>query len=133
LSDSIASGVDTKSQKRQKSLNRELQLEARALRQRWPIDDRQRNAIIRTMLGIMLSGDAKPRDRISAGKALLAAEAQNQADEHKAVDVSLRTEHDRLDAIARDLGLEVGLIEAAEGQSRGGADGVEAVGIVSAD
>jgi phosphosulfolactate synthase (CoM biosynthesis protein A) len=85
------------------------------------------------MLGIMLSGDAKPRDRISAGKALLAAEAQNQADEHKAVDVSLRTEHDRLDAIARDLGLEVGLIEAAEGQSRGGADGVEAVGIVSAD
>jgi phosphosulfolactate synthase (CoM biosynthesis protein A) len=77
------------------------------------------------MLGIMLSGDAKPRDRISAGKALLAAEAQNQADEHKAVDVSLRTEHDRLDAIARDLGLEVGLVEAAEGQSSGGDSSVE--------
>ena len=106
-------------------MNRELQLEARALRQRWPIDDRQRNAIIRTMLGIMLSGDAKPRDRISAGKALLAAEAQNQADEHKAVDVSLRTEHDRLDAIARDLGIEVGLIANAEGQSGGSDSGVE--------
>jgi phosphosulfolactate synthase (CoM biosynthesis protein A) len=85
------------------------------------------------MLGIMLSGDAKPRDRISAGKALLAAEAQNQADEHKAVDVSLRTEHDRLDAIARDLGLEVGLIEAAEGQSGGSVGGVEAVGVANAD
>ena len=114
-------------------MNRELQLEARALRQRWPIDDRQRNAIIRTMLGIMLSGDAKPRDRISAGKALLAAEAQNQADEHKAVDVSLRTEHDRLDEIARDLGLEVGLIEAAERQSGGSVGGVEAVGVANAD
>jgi len=85
------------------------------------------------MLGIMLSGDAKPRDRISAGKALLAAEAQNQADEHKAVDVSLRTEHDRLDEIARDLGLEVGLIEAAEGQSGGSDSSVEAVGIANAD
>jgi hypothetical protein len=56
----------------------------------------------------------------------MSAEAQNQADEHKAVDVSLRAEHDRLDAIARDLGIEVGLIEAAEGQSSGSDSGVEA-------
>jgi hypothetical protein len=60
-------------------------------------------------------------------------ESQNQKDEHKAVDVSLRAEHDRLDAIARDLGLEVGLIEAAEGQSGGSVGGVEAVGVANAD
>jgi hypothetical protein len=60
-------------------------------------------------------------------------ESQNQKDEHKAVDVSLRAEHDRLDAIARDLGIDVGLIANAEGQSGGSDSGVEAVDIVNAD
>jgi hypothetical protein len=68
---------------------------------------------------------SSPREVTAAAKALLAAEAQNQADEHKAVDVSLRTEHDRLDAIARDLGINVGLIANAEGQSGGSDSGVE--------
>lgn len=53
----------------------------------------------------------------SASKALLAAEGQNQADEHKAVDVQVSTRHDRLDAIAADLGIDIGLIEAVQGQA----------------
>ena len=43
-------------------------------------------------------------------------ESQNQKDEHKVLDVRVATRHDELDAIAADLGIEVGVIEDAAGQ-----------------
>jgi hypothetical protein len=104
---------------------RDTRLIARALNQRWPITPETRRVIVGRLLRVMADPSASPREVTSAAKALMSAEAQNQADEHKAVDVSLRTEHDRLDAIARDLGLDVGLIANAEGQSGGSDSGVE--------
>jgi hypothetical protein len=111
----------------------DTRLMAKALTQRWPVTPEYRGIIVRKLMKVIADPASSPREVTAAAKALLAAEAQNQADEHKAVDVSLRTEHDRLDEIARDLGIEVGLIEAAEGQSSGGDSSVEAVGIASAD
>jgi hypothetical protein len=65
------------------------------------------------MMAIVADRSCSPRERTSAFKAILAAEAQNQADEHKVIDVNVSTRHDRLDAIAADLGIEIGFIEAA--------------------
>jgi hypothetical protein len=56
---------------------------------------------------------SSPREVTAAAKALLAAESQNQSDEHKLVDVSLSTKNFELDAIASDLGIEVGVVEDA--------------------
>lgn len=63
------------------------------------------------------------REVTAAAKALISAESQNQSDEHKVVDIELRTEHDRLDAIAADLGIEVDFIEATARASGGGVGG----------
>jgi hypothetical protein len=64
---------------------------------------------------------SSPREVTAAAKALLAAESQNQRDDHKVVDVSIATRHDELDAIAADLGIEIGLVEAADRAATGGA------------
>jgi hypothetical protein len=64
---------------------------------------------------------SSPREVTAAAKALLAAESQNQSDEHKLIDVSVATRHDELDAIAADLGIEIGAIEAADRAATGGA------------
>ena len=103
----------------------ETRMMAKAVCQRWPMTPEMRQEVLERLCRIVRDPVASPREVTSAAKALMSAEAQNQADEHKAVDVSLRTEHDRLDAIARDLGIEVGLIANAEGQSGGSDSGVE--------
>jgi hypothetical protein len=59
------------------------------------------------------------REITAAAKALMAAESQNQADEHKVIDVRVTTRHDELDAIAADLGIEIGAIEDATGAGKG--------------
>lgn len=61
----------------------------------------------------------------AAAKALLAAEAQNQQDEHKVIDVNVATRNDNLDAIAIDLGLDLGLIKAIEGTTDRSTEGVK--------
>jgi len=99
---------------------------ARAVCQRWPMTPEMRQEVLERLCRIVRDPVASPREVTSAAKAIMSAEAQNQADEHKAVDVSLRAEHDRLDAIARDLGLDVGLIEAAERQGGGSDSSVKA-------
>jgi len=96
---------------------RDTRLAARALEQRWPVPDDVRAGLVRQMMAIVADRSCSPRERTSAFKAILAAEAQNQADQHKVIDVSVSTRHDRLDAIAADLGLEIGLIEAIERQT----------------
>ena len=63
---------------------RDTRMEAKALIERWPMDERTRQALIAKMTQIMLT--AKPREAIAAAKALLAAEGQNQSDEHKKLD-----------------------------------------------
>jgi hypothetical protein len=94
---------------------------ARAIEQRWPINSNARKAVISQLLRIIANPASSPREVTAAAKALLAAESQNQSDEHKLIDVSVATRHDELDAIAADLGIEIGAIEAADRAATGGA------------
>jgi hypothetical protein len=109
----------------------DLRLLRRAIKQRWEIPAEFRSVVVGRLRDLIMEGD--PEIALKAIAEVRHLESQNQKDEHKAVDVSLRAEHDRLDEIARDLGIEVGLIEAAERQSGGGVGGVEAVGVANAD
>jgi hypothetical protein len=95
---------------------RDTRMMERALTQRWPIKPEYRELIVKRMLRIIADPKSSPREVTSATKALLAAESQNQADEHKVVDLHVSTRHDQLDAIAADLGIEISLISNAEGK-----------------
>jgi hypothetical protein len=91
--------------------NDDLRLLRMANRQRWKIDDDFKDVAMARLKTIVMDGD----DEIAL-KAIAEArhmESQNQKDEHKVVDVNVQTRHDRLDAIAIDLGLDLGLIESA--------------------
>jgi len=99
---------------------RDTRMMARALEQRWPINENARKAIVSRLLRIIADPQSSPREVTAASKALLAAESQNQLDQHKIVDVSISNRHAELDAIAADLGLDVGLIEAVARKTSGG-------------
>jgi len=98
---------------------------ARALTQRWPISEKTRRGVIGALISILADPKASPREKTSAAKALMAAELQNQADEHKVIDVSISTRNAELDAIAADLGIEIGFIEAISRPAEGSTDRVE--------
>jgi hypothetical protein len=102
---------------------RDTRLMARALEQRWPISPAARKAIVARLLHVITNPDSKPREVIAASRGLLAAESQNQLDEHKIVDVSISARNDRLDAIAADLGIDQGLIESIARETSGGNSG----------
>jgi hypothetical protein len=106
---------------------------ARALTQRWPLSPDYKTIIVKQLMKVIADPQSSPREKTSAAKALMAAEQQNQADEHKIVDVRITTRHDRLDAIAADLGIEVGLIEAAAREASGGDSGDATGGSQGAD
>jgi hypothetical protein len=106
---------------------------ARALTQRWPISEKTKRGVIGALINILADPKASPREKTSAAKALMAAEQQNQADEHKIVDVRITTRHDRLDAIAADLGIDQGFIESIAREASGGDRGDEAIGATEAD
>jgi hypothetical protein len=75
---------------------------------------------------------SSPREVTAAAKALLAAESQNQRDDHKVVDVSIAAGNFELDAIAADLGIEIGAIEAADRAATGGAIATQSDGRATA-
>ena len=100
----------------------------RALEQRWPIEPSHKKGIVARLLRIIASDASTPREVTAAAKALLAAESQNQADEHKAVDVELDARNIELDAIAADLGIETSVVVNAE-RTRIGCDN----GVAQAD
>jgi hypothetical protein len=83
----------------------------RAIRNRWLTDDLKPEAIKAIKRGLT-SGDSRAEQ--TAVRNLIAMEQQNQKDEHKVIDVRVTTRHDELAGIAADLGIEIGLIEAAE-------------------
>ena len=95
------------------------------MEQRWPIKQEYREALIKRLIRIIADPASKPREVTAASRALLAAEGQNQADEHKVVDVHVSTRHDQLDAIAADLGIEVGIVIDAERKGIGSTAGFE--------
>jgi hypothetical protein len=106
----------------------ETRMMARALTQRWPISEKTKRGVIGALINILADPKASPREKTSAAKALMAAEQQNQADEHKLVDVSLSTRNFELDAIAADLGVEIGIVEDASRKAEIGVDRIEGDG-----
>jgi hypothetical protein len=100
---------------------------ARALQQRWPIKPEHKQEIIDKLLRVLSDATASPREITAAAKALMAAESQNQADEHKVIDVGVATRNDRLDAIAADLGIDPSLIQAIEGEADSGTESIAAL------
>lgn len=60
----------------------ETQLVEQAMRQRWPMPDEYREATLKQLIRIVADPTSKKREVIGAAKALMAAEAQNQKDEH---------------------------------------------------
>jgi hypothetical protein len=98
---------------------RDTRLKAKAIMQRWPIPEELRSAMIKSMIAIVADKTKSPRERTSAFKAILAAEKQNQEDEHKVVDIEIQRRDAELDKIAADLGITIDLVEDADRQSGG--------------
>lgn len=83
----------------------------KALEQRWPVREEFRAGMITRLMRIIADPKSTAREVTAASKALIAAEGQNQLDEHKVIDVRVTTRNDQLAGIAADLGIEVGLVE----------------------
>lgn len=100
----------------------DLRLWRRAIRQRWDIDEDFKKVAITRLKRIIEDGE----DDEIALKAIAETRhlmAQNQADEHKVVDVHISASHDRLPEIAADLGIEICHLEDAEREAGGGGSG----------
>jgi len=100
-------------------IRQDLRDYAMAARRRWPVSDEMKERALSAAMEVLEIGN--PRERIAAASLIAAVEKQNQADEHKVVDIA--TSHDRLSEIARDLGIEEDIIidataEADSGPSR---------------
>lgn len=68
----------------------------RAIQQRWPIKPEDREAIVKRLTEITKDDNASRRERISAAKALMFAEAQNQTDEQQQEGTTVHHEHDHV-------------------------------------
>jgi hypothetical protein len=92
-------------------------MEARAMEQRWPTKPEYRDALIKRNMNIILNPKSTERAVAAASRVILAAEQQNQLDEHKVIDVRVVTRNDQYDAIAAELGIAPDLIEHAARQA----------------
>lgn len=81
---------------------RDTRMMAKALEQRWPINENARKAIISRLLRIVADPQSSPREVTAASKALMAAESQNQKDEHLQLDEFKQ----RILAIAERCGID---------------------------
>jgi hypothetical protein len=90
----------------------------RAFEQRWPIEPKYRSALITRLMTIIADPNTSNREAISAAKALIAAEKQNQDDQIAAIQLQLQQHHAELDEIAAELGLTVDTVRHAIGQSQ---------------
>ena len=98
---------------------------ARAIRRRWPIDDKMKQEVVEALSGVMKNPGSSPKEKIAAAKGLLSAEGQNQQDEHKVLDGSVKARDDQLAAIAADLGIDPALIVDGSVAASGGVTGIE--------
>lgn len=105
---------------------RDTRMMARALRDRWPIDDRQRELMMRVLMQIAADANNSPRERTSAIKALISADRNNieqekiqQAEEHH----SEKMQGEQLDRIA-NAAQRLGLARVVDAiaQDRSGSD-----------
>lgn len=97
----------------------EARLIEMAIRKRWEISDEIKRDTIDTAAAILQTGE-KDRDRLAAARILIAAEKQNQDDEHKQSDIQRdNARRSRLAAIAARLGISESLVFDVEAQARG--------------
>jgi len=89
----------------------------KALEQRWPIKPEYRDALVKRLLRIVADPQSSPREVTSAAKALMAAERQNQDDEHKVIDVELQRRDGELSQIAIELGIDPRIILNDQGKA----------------
>jgi hypothetical protein len=68
----------------------ETRMMARALTQRWPVPPEYKTIIVKQLMKVIADPQSSPREKTSAAKALMAAEKQNQEDEHKVVDIEIQ-------------------------------------------
>jgi hypothetical protein len=100
----------------------DLVLLERAIRHRWVTDD-LKALTINSLRSALQSGDA--RTELRAANIVAILEAQNQKDEHKAVDVAVESDGNRFLEIAERLGIDID----AESVSEAGANpNIAAVG-----
>ena len=84
----------------------DLQIYEQALKQRWPIEEKYKQAIVNRMMAIVINPQSKNREAAMASRILMAAEAQNQAD--KIADekqAAIDEGRNRLYEIAKRIGL----------------------------
>jgi hypothetical protein len=98
---------------------------ARALEQRWSMSPQTREDVISALSDILTCSTTSPREKISAAKALISAEKQNQDDQHKAIDFALNTGHDRISAIANNLGIDPALVIDATTETVGDSESIK--------
>jgi hypothetical protein len=90
----------------------DLRLLRRAIKKRWEIPAEFRDVVVGRLRDLIEDGD--PEIALKAIAEVRHLESQNQRDDHKVVDVSIAAGNFELDAIAADLGIEIGAIEAAD-------------------
>ena len=66
----------------------DTRLQERAIRERWPIKDEYREAIVKRLVAVVVDPQASRRERTAACRALIAAESQNQSDEHLEIKIA---------------------------------------------
>ena len=76
----------------------------RAAKQRWNIKEEFKDALIKQLMFVIADPASSKREKVSASRALIAAEAQNQSDEHS--DEQIDEQRNRFLAVAERLGLE---------------------------
>jgi hypothetical protein len=90
------------------------------MNQRWGISDEVKRDTIATVVSILRSPESGERERLAAARILIAAEKQNQDDEHKQTDIDRdNVKRHRLAAIAARLGIAESVVLDAEVAARG--------------
>ena len=83
---------------------RDVRMIQKAMEQRWDIKPEYKSALVRRLVAIIANPNSTAREVTSASRALIAAEAQNQSDEHS--DEQIDEQRNRFLAVAERLGLE---------------------------
>ena len=104
---------------------RDTRMMARALRERWPIEDRQRELMMRVLMQIAADASNSARERTQAIKAIISADAVNlkaqeiqQQNEHHYDRIDLESLH-RIAGVAQQLGFDAIAQRAIEAGSSG--------------
>ena len=84
---------------------RDTRMYAKALKQRWPITDEQRQQIVERLMVVVNDPNASRRETIAAAQGLAAVEAQNQKDQHAGFQPGTDGEQNRFLEVAKNLGI----------------------------